>query len=143
MLYIISTPIGNLGDISLRAIDTLEKVDYLLCEDTRKTGLLLQNLQIKNKPKLISFYDEVEDQKIPEIINLLKDNNTTVVLFEDANNTGYKDNEVFKKLASNLNVVMIESKSDHTLVPTDAFYENVLGFINGDASILNSFSGKY
>ena len=76
-------------------------------------------------------------------INLLKDNNTTVVLFEDANNTGYKDNKVFKKLASNLNVVMIESKSDHTLVPTDAFYENVLGFINGDASKLNSFSGKY
>lgn len=76
-------------------------------------------------------------------INLLKDNNTTVVLFEDTNNTGYKDNKVFKKLASNLNVVMIESKSDHTLVPTDAFYENVLGFINGDASKLNSFSGKY
>ena len=76
-------------------------------------------------------------------INLLKDNNTTVVLFEDVNQTGYKDNEVFKKLASNLNVVMLESKSDHTLVPRDAFDENVLGFINGDASKLNSFSGKY
>src|SRR5574344_1625556 len=74
MLYIISTPIGNLGDISLRAINTLKKIDYLLCENTRKTGLLLQNLQIKNKPKLISFYDEVEDQKIPEIIRLLSDN---------------------------------------------------------------------
>ena len=76
-------------------------------------------------------------------INLLKDNNTTVVLFEDVNHSGYKDNEVFKKLASNLNVVMLESKSDHTLVPRDAFDENVLGFINGDASKLNSFSGKY
>ena len=74
MLYIIATPIGNLGDISLRALDTLEKVDYLLCEDTRNTGLLLQNLQIKNKPKLISFYDEVEEQKIPEIIRLLSEN---------------------------------------------------------------------
>ncbi|NCU31781.1 MAG: 16S rRNA (cytidine(1402)-2'-O)-methyltransferase [Candidatus Moranbacteria bacterium] len=74
MLYIIATPIGNLGDITLRVLETLEKVEYLLCEDTRNTGLLLVNLGIKNKPKLISFYDEVEDQKIPEIINLLKEN---------------------------------------------------------------------
>ncbi len=73
MLYIIATPIGNLKDITLRAVETLEKVEYLLCEDTRNTGLLLSNLGIKNKPKLISFYDEVEDQKIPEVINLLKD----------------------------------------------------------------------
>lgn len=74
MLYIIATPIGNLKDITLRALETLEKVEYLLCEDTRNTGLLLSNLGVKNKPKLISFYDEVEDQKIPEVINLLKDN---------------------------------------------------------------------
>ena len=74
MLYIIATPIGNLKDITVRALETLEKVEYLLCEDTRNTGLLLSNLGVKNKPKLISFYDEVEDQKIPEIINLLKDN---------------------------------------------------------------------
>lgn len=74
MLYIISTPIGNLGDITLRAIETIEKLDYLLCEDTRKTGLMLANLKIINKPKLISFYDEVEEQKIPEIIGMLEDN---------------------------------------------------------------------
>jgi len=73
MLYIIATPIGNLGDISKRAIETLEKIEYLLCEDTRKTGLLLINLGIKNKPKLISFYDEVEEQKIPEILKLLEE----------------------------------------------------------------------
>lgn len=71
MLYIISTPIGNLKDITVRALETLEKIEYLLCEDTRNTGLLLKNLGIKNKPKLISFYDEVEDQKIPEVVNLL------------------------------------------------------------------------
>lgn len=74
MLYIIATPIGNLKDITLRALETLEKMDYLLCEDTRNTGLLLSNLGIKNKPKLVSFYDEVEDQKIPEVINLLEQN---------------------------------------------------------------------
>jgi 16S rRNA (cytidine1402-2'-O)-methyltransferase len=73
MLYIISTPIGNLKDITLRAIDILENVDVLLCEDTRKTGLLLQNLKIVNKPKLESFYDEVEQQKIPKIVEMLKE----------------------------------------------------------------------
>ncbi len=72
MLYIIATPIGNLKDITLRALEALEKVEFLLCEDTRNTGLLLQNLGIKNKPKLISFYDEVEEQKIPEVISLLE-----------------------------------------------------------------------
>ncbi len=75
MLYIIATPIGNLGDISLRALEVLKKVGYLLCEDTRNTGMLLTNLGIKNKPKLISFYDEVEEQKIPEVIKLLSENN--------------------------------------------------------------------
>ncbi len=83
MLYIIATPIGNLGDITLRALETLEKVEYLLCEDTRNTGLLLANLKIKNKPKLISFYDEVEEQKTPEVIKLLQDGNE-VALVTDA-----------------------------------------------------------
>jgi 16S rRNA (cytidine1402-2'-O)-methyltransferase len=73
MLYIISTPIGNLKDITLRAIETLENIDVLLCEDTRKTGLLLQSLKIANKPKLVSFYDEVEQQKIPQIVEMLKE----------------------------------------------------------------------
>ena len=72
MLYIIATPIGNMGDMTVRAMETLEKVDRLLCEDTRKTGLMLVNLKIKNKPILVSFYDEVEEQKIPEVINWLQ-----------------------------------------------------------------------
>lgn len=73
MLYIISTPIGNLGDITRRAIEVLEEVDVLLCEDTRKTGLLLASLNVGNKPKLVSFYDEVERQKIPQVIEMLKE----------------------------------------------------------------------
>lgn len=73
MLYIIATPIGNLGDITLRAIETLETVEILLCEDTRVSGGLLQKLAIKNKPQLVSFYDEVEEQKIPQIIKWLEE----------------------------------------------------------------------
>jgi len=71
MLYIISTPIGNLDDISKRAIDTFESLDVLLCEDTRNN--ILNKLGIQNKPELISFYDEVEEQKIPQIIKLLEE----------------------------------------------------------------------
>lgn len=73
MLYIISTPIGNLKDITLRAIDMFESIDVLLCEDTRRTGVLLKELKIANSPKLFSFYDEVERQKIPQIIEMLKE----------------------------------------------------------------------
>lgn len=73
MLYIISTPIGNLKDITLRAIDMFESIDILLCEDTRKTGILLKELKIANSPKLVSFYDEVERQKIPQIVEMLKE----------------------------------------------------------------------
>ncbi len=83
MLYIISTPIGNLKDISLRALEVFKELDVLLCEDTRNTALLLANLGIKNKPKLISFYDEVEEQKIPEIM-LLLERNSKVGLVTDA-----------------------------------------------------------
>jgi len=72
MLYIVATPIGNLSDITLRALETLKKVDYILCEDTRNTGLMLANLGINNQAKLMSFYDEVEEQKIPEIVRLLE-----------------------------------------------------------------------
>jgi len=72
MLYIIATPIGNLDDISRRAIETFESLDVLLCEDTRNN--ILNKLGLKNKPELISFYDEVEEQKIPQIIKLLEEN---------------------------------------------------------------------
>ncbi len=71
MLYIIATPIGNLSDISKRAIETLESLDVLLCEDTRNN--ILNKLGLKNKPELISFYDEVEEQKMPQIIKLLEE----------------------------------------------------------------------
>src|SRR3989338_5312130 len=70
MLYMVPTPVGNLQDVTLRAIDTLKAVDLIACEDTRQTGKLLQHYEIR-KP-LVSLHDHNERQRTPEIIEKLK-----------------------------------------------------------------------
>lgn len=78
MLFILATPIGNIKDITLRGLEILNSIDYLICEDTRKTGQLLtryQNLNLlEKKPPLISYYQGNELKKLPQIISLLKEN---------------------------------------------------------------------
>lgn len=69
-LYIVSTPIGNLKDITLRAIDVLSNVDLIVCEDTRVTGLLLKHLDISKK--MVAVNDFNEAQRTGEIILNLK-----------------------------------------------------------------------
>ena len=69
-LYLVSTPVGNLGDLTLRAIETLKGVDVIACEDTRQTGKLLAHYQIR-KP-LTSLHDHNERQKTPQLIGQLK-----------------------------------------------------------------------
>ena len=70
-LYIVATPIGNLQDITLRAISTLKSVSYIACEDTRKTGMLLKAINVTHKPMLISYFEQSEQARIPNILNLL------------------------------------------------------------------------
>ena len=81
-LYIVATPIGNLQDISKRAIETLKAANAILCEDTRRTGILLKSLGIEFK-KLVSYYEENEIQRIPQVISFLKEGGS-IALVSDA-----------------------------------------------------------
>ena len=71
MLYLVGTPIGNMGDITSRAVEILSEVDYIACEDTRVTGILLKNLEIEGK-RLISYHEHNKASKGQEIVELLK-----------------------------------------------------------------------
>lgn len=87
-LYFVATPIGNLGDITLRALETLRQVDYVVSEDTRRTGLLLKYFEIR-KPQ-ISCYEHKERLVAPRIIHLLEEG-TSVAVVTSAGTPGISD----------------------------------------------------
>jgi 16S rRNA (cytidine1402-2'-O)-methyltransferase len=87
-LYIVATPIGNLEDISLRALRILKEVDLILCEDTRITQKLLNHYQIQ-KP-LLSYHQHSKLQKINYIISLLKEGKN-LALVSDSGTPGISD----------------------------------------------------
>jgi len=78
MLYLVATPIGNLGDITLRAIETLRQVDFVASEDTRHTGVLLKHFEI-SKPQ-IAFHEHNERQAAPRIIQLLQEGKSVALV---------------------------------------------------------------
>jgi len=83
-LYIVATPIGNLQDITLRAIEKLKSTEIILCEDTRKTGNLIKILLKEKSEKIyLSYFEQNEEKRIPEVIELLK-NGKDVALVSDA-----------------------------------------------------------
>jgi len=88
MLYLVATPIGNLSDISLRALEVLRQVDYVASEDTRKTGLLLKHYKIKKSQ--ITFHEHNERQAGRKIIGLLKEDNS-VALVTNSGTPGISD----------------------------------------------------
>ena len=87
-LYIVSTPIGNLGDITLRAIDILNKSEYILCEDTRVSKKLLDKYKIKSK--LISNHKFNEKKNLNKVIEILR-SEKIVSLISDAGTPAISD----------------------------------------------------
>lgn len=88
MLYLVATPIGNLNDITLRALETLRTVDFVASEDTRKTGRLLKHFEI-SKPQ-IAFHEHNERQAVERIMGLLRDGKAVAVV-TDAGTPGIAD----------------------------------------------------
>lgn len=135
-LFLVATPIGNLQDITLRAIKVLSSVDAIACEDTRKTGQLLHYISIyhattqkKEKIPLISYYEQNELQRIPEIINALKDG-IDIALVSDAGTPAVSDpgfKLIRECIREGINVVSIPGPSSvisalvSSGLPTDKF----------------------
>src|SRR5947208_16821736 len=88
MLYLVATPIGNLNDITLRALSTLREVDIIASEDTRKTGLLLKHFSI-SKPQ-IAFHEHNEEPAGQQLEDLLKQGKS-VALVRHAGTSGMSD----------------------------------------------------
>jgi 16S rRNA (cytidine1402-2'-O)-methyltransferase len=88
MLYLVATPIGNLGDISLRALDILRIVDLVVSEDTRKTGMMLKHFEI-SKPQL-SFFEGNEGKHLPKVMAVLEAGKQ-VALVTNAGTPGVSD----------------------------------------------------
>lgn len=89
VLYIISTPIGNLGDITYRAVELLRTVDVIVCEDTREMRVLLQRYGISGK-SLLSYHAQSSTQKEDDVLKLLA-NGQTVGLASDRGTPGISD----------------------------------------------------
>ena len=87
-IYVVSTPIGNLGDISLRAIEILKTVDLIACEDTRQTSKILKRYDIKNK--MTPYHDHNKEYKTPLLIELLK-KGKSIALVSDAGTPAISD----------------------------------------------------
>jgi len=88
MLYVVATPIGNLGDITLRALDVLKSVDLVAAEDTRHSGLLLKHFEIK-KP-FVSYHEHNEAARTAELVERLA-RGENVALITDAGTPGLSD----------------------------------------------------
>jgi 16S rRNA (cytidine1402-2'-O)-methyltransferase len=110
-LYIVSTPIGNLSDITIRAIDILKKSDYILCEDTRVSKNLLNRYEVKSK--LISNHKFNEKKNLLRIIDILK-SNCIVSLISDAGTPAVSDPGAIlinECLANNIDIFPIPGTS--------------------------------
>jgi 16S rRNA (cytidine1402-2'-O)-methyltransferase len=108
MLYIVATPIGNLGDITLRALEILKSVDLIAAEDTRHSGIFLKHYQI-DKP-LISFHEHNEAMRTAQLVERLSAGEK-IALITDAGTPGLSDP------GTRLIRECIKRKLDFTIIP--------------------------
>ena len=87
-LYLVPTPIGNMGDITQRALETLREVDLVACEDTRHSGMLLKRLGLKKK--LISYHDFNEARRAGQLLTKIREG-MSVAVITDAGSPGISD----------------------------------------------------
>ena len=127
-LFVVSTPIGNLDDITTRALKILSQVDYTICEDTRRSGQMLSYYSIKTR--LLSYYEQNELERIPIIISDLKAGKNIALISDSGTPTisdpGFKLVRECKKLG--IGVVAIPGPSACLVaivssgLPTDSFF---------------------
>lgn len=132
-LFLVATPIGNLKDITQRALETLQSVDLVLAEDTRKSGLLLKHYQIQ-KP-LLSYFEHNELRRLPEVLQKLQEGKNVALISSAGTPTisdpGYK--LVRECLSAGIGVASIPGPSAlisalvSSGLPTDRFL--FLGFL--------------
>ena len=126
-LYLIPTPIGNLGDITLRAIELLKNSDFILCEDTRVSKKLLDKFDIKTR--LISNHKFNEVKNLPKIIKLLKENKI-ISIVSDAGTPSISDPGVVlinECLRQNIDIIPLPGPSAvTTAVAASGFNEKYL-----------------
>ena len=147
ILYVVSTPIGNLEDISPRAISTLKKSKFIAAEDTRQSKKLLKRYNISTP--LLSYFDHNKSHKIPIIINLLK-NKGDVSIVSDAGTPAISDPAYKLVRAAIKEDITIESIPGASSIlcaitssglPTDRFiFEGFLPPKKGRKSILKNLS---
>ena len=130
MLYIVGTPIGNLEDISLRALRIMGEVDFILCEDTRVTKKLLNHYKIDTPT--ISCHQHSDDNKIKQILGLLEDGKD-LALVSDAGTPGISDpggklvQAIIDKFGEDMKIESVPGPSAVTAalsisgIPTDKF----------------------
>jgi len=147
-LYVVATPIGNLDDITFRAVNTLKDVPIIACEDTRVAKKLLNHFGIKDK-KLISYYEPVEEKVSEKLISLLEDGND-VALITDAgtptiSDPGYR--LIKKAVDKDIDIIPIPGASavitalSVSGLPTDKFI--FLGFLPKKKGAKKEILSKY
>jgi len=140
-LYLVSTPIGNMEDITFRALNILKKSDIILCEDTRRSGKLLSYFKIKNK--LMAYHKFNEKRVSNKIIDIIK-KNTIVSLISDAGTPSISDPGMIivnKCVEQNLNIYPIPGASAVTsAVSVSGFGDKYLfyGFLTKKENELNT-----